>query len=70
MLTTVTAFMISAHTVDEYVANNSIIIMDAAILKPLPAGTQLEAVSFTFTDGAQLSLVGTAAEIQALHWNG
>jgi hypothetical protein len=48
-------------------SGNEIILYDGAILKPLPAGTLLESMTYNFSDGSSISLVGTATELHNLH---
>jgi hypothetical protein len=52
---------------DVAVSGHEIILYDGAIFQHLSPGTVLESMTFNFTDGSSISLVGTAAELNALH---
>lgn len=60
-------FAAEVSTLDVAVSGHEIILYDGAIFQHLPAGTVLESMTFNFTDGSSISLVGTATELQALH---
>ena len=60
-------FAAEVSTLDVAVSGHEIILYDGAIFHHLPAGTVLESMTFNFTDGSSISLVGTATELQALH---
>jgi hypothetical protein len=66
----VAAFAAEVSVLDIAFSGHEIILYDGAILKSLPHGTQLDSVTFNFTDGSSVSLVGTAAEMLNLHLPG
>jgi hypothetical protein len=68
--TVVAAFAAEVSVLDVVFSGQEIIIYDGAILKALPAGTQLDSVTFNFGDGSSVSLVGTATELHNLHLPG
>jgi hypothetical protein len=61
-------FAAEVSVLDVAVSGHEIILYDGAIFKPLPPGTVLESMTFNFADGSSISLVGTVAELQQLHW--
>jgi hypothetical protein len=63
-------FAAEVSVLDIAFSGHEIILYDGAILKPLPAGTQLDSFTFNFTDGSSISLVGTATELHNLHLQG
>lgn len=64
----VSQFVSEVSVLDVAVTGHEIILYDGAIFKPLPPGTMLESMTFNFSDGSSISLVGTVAELQHLHW--
>jgi hypothetical protein len=64
----VSQFVGEVSVLDVAVSGREIILYDGAIFKPLPPGTMLESMTFNFSDGSSISLVGTVAELQHLHW--
>lgn len=64
----VSQFVGEVSVLDVAVSGREIILYDGAIFKPLPPGTLLESMTFNFSDGSSISLVGTVAELQHLHW--
>ncbi len=64
----VSQFVGEVSVLDVAVSGHEIILYDGAIFKPLPPGTVLESMTFNFSDGSSISLVGTVAELQHLHW--
>jgi hypothetical protein len=64
----VSQFVGEVSVLDVAMSGHEIILYDGAIFKPLPPGTMLESMTFNFSDGSSISLVGTVAELQHLHW--
>ena len=60
-------FAAEVSVLDVAVSGHEIILYDGAIFQHLPPGTVLESMTFNFTDGSSISLVGTVTELQALH---
>ena len=63
----VSQFVGEVSVLDVAMSGREIILYDGAIFKPLPPGTMLESMTFNFSDGSSISLVGTVAELQHLH---
>jgi hypothetical protein len=63
----VSQFVGEVSVLDVAMSGHEIILYDGAIFKPLPPGTMLESMTFNFSDGSSISLVGTVAELQHLH---
>ncbi|HEY2483014.1 MAG TPA: hypothetical protein VGI30_12590 [Caulobacteraceae bacterium] len=61
-------FTAEVATLDVAVSGREIILYDGAIFQHLPAGTELESMTFNFADGSSISLVGTVTELQHLHF--
>ena len=64
----VSQFVAEVSVLDVATSGREIILYDGAIFKSLPPGTALESMTFNFSDGSSISLVGTVAELQHLHW--
>ncbi len=64
----VSQFVAEVSVLDVAVSGHEIILYDGAIFKSLPPGTVLESMTFNFSDGSSISLVGTVAELQHIHW--
>jgi hypothetical protein len=62
----VASFVAHAGKVAEVATGANLVLYDTHIFQPLPAGTDLGSVTFTFGDGSSISLVGTADEIHNL----
>lgn len=62
------SFLAVIQIPDVIVTGHGIVIYDGAIMSSLPKGAVLESLTFQFNDGTTLSLVGTAPEIQSVHW--
>jgi hypothetical protein len=60
-------FLAEVSVLDVANSGREIILFDGALLKPLPPGTELDSVTYSFNDGSSISLVGTVAELQYLH---
>lgn len=63
----VAAFMGEAAHWEVVVSGRDLVIYDTQIFGPLPANTVLDSLTFTFSDGTSLSLVGTTQEIVNLY---
>jgi hypothetical protein len=63
----VAAFMGEAAHWEVVVSGRDLVIYDTQIFGPLPANTPLDSLTFTFSDGTSLSLVGTTQEIANLY---
>jgi hypothetical protein len=59
-------FMASVHY-QVMIAGQNLVVYDTGIFGKMPAGTVLDSVTFTFSDGSSVSLVGTAAELVEAH---
>jgi hypothetical protein len=60
-------FAAEVSVLDVAYSGHEIILYDGGIFHNIPYGTPLDSTTFNFADGSSISLVGTAAEIQALH---
>lgn len=60
-------FAAEVTSLDLAYSGRNLILYDAALAHPVAPGVQIESVTFNFTDGSSISLVGTASELQSLH---